>query len=298
MNKNKLLAILAMVFTAMIWGITFEMVQNALNTAPPLIFATLRFGIGFVLGILYLGCQKSICITREEFNGGIICGIVLYSGYAFQNFGLWEESTFYIASSSSNSAFITSMSVILVPVFIYIFNLETINNKIWGVVGVAIIGLSILLDPFQGNVVGGDVVTFGCAISFAVHIILQDIYLRKKVNFIRFFIIQVFVVSLFSFIASLVFEGQSVLTSDIFTQEVVYALFITGVLATFIGFILMLWAQKILSPTQTGILLSLEPLFAALYVYSELTLNSYIGGFIIIMAVMSSSLIPPSSKNN
>ena len=287
-----------MVFTAMIWGITFEMVQNALNTAPPLIFATLRFGIGFVLGILYLGCQKSICITREEFNGGIICGIVLYSGYAFQNFGLWEESTFYIASSSSNSAFITSMSVILVPVFIYIFNLETINNKIWGVVGVAIIGLSILLDPFQGNVVGGDVVTFGCAISFAVHIILQDIYLRKKVNFIRFFIIQVFVVSLFSFIASLVFEGQSVLTSDIFTQEVVYALFITGVLATFIGFILMLWAQKILSPTQTGILLSLEPLFAALYVYSELTLNSYIGGFIIIMAVMSSSLIPPSSKNN
>ena len=287
-----------MVFTAMIWGITFEMVQNALNTAPPLIFATLRFGIGFVLGILYLGCQKSICITREEFNGGIICGIVLCSGYAFQNFGLWEESTFYIASSSSNSAFITSMSVILVPVFIYIFNLETINNKIWGVVGVAIIGLSILLDPFQGNVVGGDVVTFGCAISFAVHIILQDIYLRKKVNFIRFFIIQVFVVSLFSFIASLVFEGQSVLTSDIFTQEVVYALFITGVLATFIGFILMLWAQKILSPTQTGILLSLEPLFAALYVYSELTLNSYIGGFIIIMAVMSSSLIPPSSKNN
>ena len=287
-----------MIFTAMIWGITFEMVQNALNTAPPLIFATLRFGIGFVFGVLYLGYQKSICITREEFNGGIICGIVLCSGYAFQNFGLWEESTFYIASSSSNSAFITSMSVILVPVFIYIFNLEAISNKIWAVVVVAIIGLSILLDPFQGEIVGGDVVTFGCAISFAVHIILQDIYLRKKVNFIRFFIIQVFIVSLFSFIGSLVFEGKSVLTPDIFTQEVLYALFITGVLATFIGFILMLWAQKILSPTETGILLSLEPLFAALYVYSELTLNSYIGGFIIIMAVMSSSLISSPSKNN
>ena len=54
MDKNRLLAIIAMVFTTAVWGVTFEMVQEALSDAPPFIFATLRFGIGFVLGVLYL----------------------------------------------------------------------------------------------------------------------------------------------------------------------------------------------------------------------------------------------------
>jgi len=65
----------------------------------------------------------------------------------------------------------------------------------------------------------------------------------------------------------------------------------------------MLWAQTILSATETGILLSLEPLFAALYsvffAHKVLGLNGWIGGFIIIVAIMSSSLISyKSSENN
>ena len=51
----------------------------------------------------------------------------------------------------------------------------------------------------------------------------------------------------------------------IFSSDVISALLVTGVLATFLAFILMLWAQTILSATETGLLLSLEPLFAALY---------------------------------
>ena len=121
------------------------------------------------------------------------------------------------------------------------------------------------LFVFHSNIVGGDIITFGCAISFAIHIILQDLYVKKGVNLVRFFIIQVFFVSLFSFVGSLLFEGPSILVLDIFTSEVIFALFITGVLATYVAFILMLWAQKILSATETGILLSLEPLFAALF---------------------------------
>ena len=100
-------------------------------------------------------------------------------GYAFQNFGLWEESNLYIASSSSTSAFITSISVILVPIFLHITGLQKISNQIWIIVILAMIGLFVLLDPFNGNLVGGDIITFGCAVSFAIHVIFQDMYLRK-----------------------------------------------------------------------------------------------------------------------
>ena len=299
MNKNRLLAILAMVFTAAVWGVTFEMVQGALSDAPPFIFATLRFGIGCILGILYLN-KKVFNITVFEFKGGVLCGIVLCMGYAFQNFGLWEESLMYIGSSSSTSAFITSISVILVPAFLHLSGLQKISNQIWGIVVLAMIGLFILLNPFHSTIVGGDIITFGCAISFAIHIILQDIYLKKGVNLVRFFMIQVFFVSLFSFICSLIFEGPSVLVSNIFTSEVIFALFITGVLATFVGLILMLWAQKILSATETGILLSLEPLFAALFSVffagDSLGWWGWTGGLIIILSVMSSGFLLPTTK--
>ena len=112
--------------------------------------------------------------------------------------------------------------------------------------------------------------------------------------------IQVFFVSLLSFICSLFFEGTSILVLDIFTSEVIFALFITGVLATFVAFILMLWAQKILSATETGILLSLEPLFAALFsVFFAGDILGWwggTGGLIIIISVMSSGFFSSPHK--
>ena len=109
--------------------------------------------------------------------------------------------------------------------------------------------------------------------------------------------IQILFVSLFSLMLSFVFQE-----SIIFSNEVLLALLITGVLATFVGFILMLWAQTILSATETGILLSLEPLFAALYsvffAHKLLGLNGWIGGSIIIFAVISSSFISTESPEN
>ena len=298
MNRKRFLAICAMVFTTAVWGVTFEMVQEALSDAPPFIFAGLRFGIGFILGLLYIN-KKVFNITRNELMGGIWCGVILCIGYAFQNFGLWEESLFYIGSSSSTSAFITSVSVILVPTFLYLAGLQQISNQIWLIVFLAMVGLFILLNPFNGNLVGGDIITFGCAVSFAIHIILQDIYLKKGVQLVRFFMLQVFFVSIFSFILSLLFESD-IYYFDIFTSEVIFALFITGVLATFIAFILMLWAQKILSATETGILLSLEPLFAALFSVffagDIIGLWGWIGGTIIIFSVMSSGFLESSNK--
>ena len=299
MNKNHFLAIFAMVFITAVWGITFEMVQDALSHAPPFIFASLRFGIAFVLGVVYLN-KSSFKINNHELKGGLLCGVVLCLGYAFQNFGLWEESNLYIASSSSTSAFITSVSVILVPIFLHITGLQKISNQIWIIVILAMIGLFVLLDPFNGNLVGGDIITFGCAVSFAIHVIFQDMYLRKNVDILKIFLVQVFFVSIFSIICSLIFEGIEVFSTQIFTSDVIIALFITGVIATFIGLILMLWAQKILSATETAILLSLEPLFAALfavfYAGNHLGISGWLGGLIIILSVMTSGFIPSANK--
>ena len=282
MKKQKLLAQLSMVVTTMIWGITFVMVKDALNDAPPYMFASLRFGIAFILGFIYV--NKGIKdITLNEMYGGFICGFCLFVGYAFQNFGLIE-------TSPSKSAFITSVSVILVPIILVLFKLKKVNMRIWIAVVLAIIGLYILLNPSGGGINIGDILTFGCAVSFAAHVIFQDRYLSFGASISKLFLIQIMFVTIFSCIGAFAFEGVLITISE----RLITAILVTGVLATFVAIMFMVWAQTILGPNQTAVLLSLEPVFAALFstffAGEILGLYGWIGGMIVVFGVISSEI--------
>jgi len=291
MNRKVFLAQLSMVIITMIWGITFVMVKEALNDAPPFIFSTLRFGLAFIMGVLYLN-KKIKSINRKEIIGGILCGFLLFSGYGFQNFGL-------MLTTPSKSAFITSVSVIFVPILLVLFRLQKVANKIWLIVLFATLGLYILLNPMGGGINLGDILTFGCALSFAFHVIYQDIYVNQEVDITRFFTVQVFFVFLFSLLSSFVFENYSTV---LISQRLLVAVFVTGVLATFIAIILMIWAQRVLSATKTAIFLSLEPVFAALFSVSFageiLGIYGWTGGMIIVLSVMSSAFVLPKFNKN
>tara|TARA_B100001029_G_C15021521_1_gene430869 strand:- start:338 stop:1207 length:870 start_codon:yes stop_codon:yes gene_type:complete len=282
MKNQKLLAQVSMVITTMIWGVTFVMVKDALNDAPPYMFSSLRFGLAFILGFIYV--NKGIKdITSTEIWGGFICGFCLFAGYAFQNFGLME-------TSPSKSAFITSVSVILVPIILVLFRLKKVNIRIWIAIALAIIGLYILLNPAGGGINVGDILTFGCALSFAAHVIFQDRYLSLKVNISKLFLIQMMIVTLFSCLSTIAFEGFSITISE----RLIIAILVTGILATFIAIMLMVWAQTILDPNQTAILLSLEPVFAALFstffAGEILGLYGWIGGMVVVLGVISSEI--------
>ena len=282
MKKQKFLAQLSMVITTMIWGVTFVIVKDALNDAPPYMFSALRFGIAFALGLIYV--NKNIKnISRKEMIGGLLCGICLFSGYAFQNFGLMQ-------TSPSKSAFITSVSVIMVPIILVLFRIKKVNIRIWIAVFLAIIGLYILLNPSGGGINIGDMLTFGCALSFAAHIIFQDHYLSRGTSISKLFLIQVMYVTLFSCIGVFIFEGVII---DI-SERLIVALLVTGILATFVAIMFMVWAQTILGPNQTAILLSLEPVFAALFstffAGEILGIYGWIGGTIVVFGVISSEI--------
>tara|TARA_Y100000994_G_C15687635_1_gene440330 strand:+ start:1410 stop:2273 length:864 start_codon:yes stop_codon:yes gene_type:complete len=282
MKNYKFLAQLGMVLTTMIWGVTFVMVKDALNDATPFMFAALRFGLSFVLACIYV--NKGIKdISFNGLVGGLVCGFCLYVGYAFQNYGLIE-------TTPSKSAFITSVSVILVPIILVAFRIKSVHLRIWVATFLAIVGLYILLNPAGGEFNIGDILTFGCAVSFAVHVILQDYYLSKGVHVSHLLLTQLMFITVFSCLSVCVFEDLSLIMSD----RLINAILVTGVLATFIALFIMVWAQTILSPGQTAILLSLEPVFAALFstIFAGeiLGLHGWIGGSIIVFAVLSLEL--------
>ena len=277
MINQKRLAQILLIFITIIWGATFIMVKDALNDAGPFAFGTIRFSLAGILTILILN-KNIFNLSKIELHAGLIAGFFLFGGYAFQNFGL-------IHTSASKSAFITSVSVLLVPVILYIFKIQKIKPKIWIAVLLATLGLYILLNPVGGDMNIGDILTFGCALCFAIHIIFQDYYIKKHVRVLHFFLIQTCTVAILSYTNSILFEP----IFAIWSPRLINAILITGIAGTFIAILVMIWAQKILNPSQTAIIFTLEPVFAALFAFvfagEILGIGGYIGGTLIVLAV-------------
>jgi len=276
MNK-KITAQIGLLFVTIIWGLTFVLVKAALNDAPPFSFATLRFGLATLITFLIVN-KNIITITKNEIIGGILCGFFLFLGYAFQNFGLMN-------TTATKSAFITSISVLIVPFILVAMDIQKVKLRIWLAVVLATFGLYLLILP-GGGINIGDVITFGCAVSFALHIIAQDNYLKKEIRLLPFICIQLAFVTLISFIHAQVFEPEAI----IWSTRLTYAIIITGIFATLIALLIMVWAQKILNPSETALIFAMEPvaaaLFAMVFAGEILGLLGWIGGGFVCLAVV------------
>ena len=282
-NRTRL-AQFGLVFTTLAWGATFVLVKEGLNHAQPFTFGAYRFLIATICTI-FLVRSQIFQLNKQEVYSAILCGFFLFAGYAFQNFGLWEND-FYTSTTPSKSAFITSISIVMVPIMLVVAGLQKVSSKIWAAIILAIIGLYLLLDPTGSGISLGDMFTFGCATCFAIHIILQDLYAKKGIHVTRFFCIQVTTVTVFSFICSFIFDTQS----PTWSPELINALLMTGTIATTIAILIMVWAQQILSPSQTALIFSLEPVFAAFFSWiligELLGFWGWVGGLLVVMAVV------------
>ncbi len=289
-NKTRL-AQFGLVFTTLAWGATFVLVKEGLNHAQPFTFGAYRFLIATIC-TAFLVRSQIFQLHKQELYSAVLCGVFLFTGYAFQNFGLWENE-FYTSTTPSKSAFITSISIIMVPIMLVIAGIQKVSFRIWIAILLATFGLYLLLDPTGTGISLGDILTFGCAICFAIHIILQDYYAKKGIHVTRFLLIQVATVTTLSFICSFFFDTQP----PSWSPELINALLMTGIIATTIAILIMVWAQQILSPSQTALIFSLEPVFAAVFSWiligEILGFWGWVGGVLVVLAVVWSE-----SKSN
>ncbi len=98
---------LALLAVAAIWGLTFTAVQRALDAAAPFSFLTARFTLAAVVLALFFP-RRVFRINWRVVTVAALLGVWLTAGYALQTVGL-------LYTTASKSAFITGLSVILVP---------------------------------------------------------------------------------------------------------------------------------------------------------------------------------------
>ncbi len=277
----------ALMLLALIWGGTFVVVKAALHDTSVMCFLALRFGVASLCMLLLFGNTFRAMPRRQLWcglRGGFLAGFLLWLGFAFQTWGL-ERTT------AGNSGFLTGLYIVLVPL------LSAVGFRRWPktveLAGIALasVGIVLLTAPpslhsFRLNF--GDVLTIGCAIVFAVHLLVLGYFSQRE----RFEVVatgQIICTCLIS-AAALSFEPPRI----VWGPRVVIAVLVTGLLATALGFGLQTWAQKYTSPTRTAVILSLEPVFAygtaVGFAGEPLTFRSVLGGGLILAGILAVEL--------
>src|SRR5690554_1970807 len=228
---------LALAFVALIWGSTFVVVKNALDTVGPLTYVAWRFWLAAIF-LAALFHRRARRVRRAELLAGGLTGVWLALGYLFQTVGLQT-------TTSAKAGFITGLSVVIVPVLAtLLLRRPPARPAIIGIVA-ATFGLGLLTLNADLRVQSGDLWVLGCAFAFALHIVTVAHYSPRH-DAVRLALVQIATVAILSTAAAFVFETPRLtLPADTWA-----AIAFTGVVATALVFSLQVYVQRFTTPTH------------------------------------------------
>ncbi len=227
MRHARFAAEAALLLAALLYGVTFPLVHDALDDITPFAYLVGRFGIAllFVAPAAWIAA-RGMRDRRLLWRAGAIAGVLLFGGYATQTVGLQY-------TTPSTSAFITGLYVVLTPVVEAVVYRRTPERAVWVGIVLATIGLYLLTgaDVHLGR---GELLTLACALLFAGHIVYLGAYARRLPP-AAFTGMQVGMVAVLSLPAAAE-QGVGTLTA-----LAVFAVIFTGVGCSAIALPLQMW---------------------------------------------------------
>ena len=244
-------------------------VKDTLADISVFAYLAARFGLG-ALPLMWIYRADLRKLSLPEMRAGLVLGIFMFGGYAFQTAGIAR-------TTPSKAAFITGFSVVLVPVLMAIVWRRRITAWAWVGAIASLGGLYFLTVPSQGitDLNRGDLLVIGCAVLYAFQIIYISRYSGE------------FSLGGLSFLQVLVTAGLSLLAVPVlsathweplrihFTLAMIFGVLVTALFTTAIAYPLLVWGQRHTSATNTALILATEPVFAA--VTSFIVLHERLG---------------------
>jgi drug/metabolite transporter (DMT)-like permease len=257
MPSKRVRADLALGCCALIWGATFVVIKDALADISVVVYIAVRFSLAAVLmAIVYWRSLRGL--TFKAVWAGAQIGFFMFCGYIFQVVGLKF-------TTPSKAAFVTGTFVVFVPILLFIFGWRRIAGYVWGGAVAVLAGLYFLTVPSTGfgGLNRGDPIVFGCAVMFALHMIFIGRYVQHHsvagLSFLQVATTAVLALLLLPVVSAAGWEQPKL----VWTGNLVFAILLTAIGATVVCFSLQTWAQQYATPSHAAILVSLEPVFAA-----------------------------------
>ena len=271
-----------MLFTAaLIWGTSFFIMKNTLDSVPVFFLLAIRFTAGAVL--LSLVCWKKWReFTADYLWRGAIIGGFLFLAYPVQTFGL-------SLTTPSKNAFLTAVYCVIVPFLAWavVQCRPDRYNIIAAVLCVTGVGFVSLNDQLTVN--AGDLLTLLCAVFYASHIVAVEKVSPGK---------DIYLLTIFQFAFAALYSWVGGLCTEIFPAEaltdpaVFLPLAYLCVMATTVALLFQNVGQIWSDPASASVILSLESvfgvLFSVLFYGDPITSRLLMGFALIFVAVLCS----------
>jgi drug/metabolite transporter (DMT)-like permease len=272
--KIKVLLYLGLLATTAVWGGAFLVMKDSLVRQDVYSFLASRFILAAAFMFIYK--PKSLSgLDRKFVKRAILIGLLLCSGFIFQTFGLTQTTV-------SNTGFITGLYLVFTPLISWLLLKREIFKMQWLAVFVATIGLYFI--SFNGISVGiGEILVLISALLFAGQIVALGEWSDGE-NTYALTLIQILVSAVIFFALSLKDGFQMPPDNAVWS-----AVLCTAFFATFLGFLIQVKAQSVMSATVAGVLLAMETpfaLFFGLYFDNDpITLRIISGGTLVLIAM-------------
>ncbi len=284
--------------TTFIWGTAFIAQDTGMDNIGPLTFNSSRFFVGFLTILPFAILIEKNKIKKEiEKNSKLFIKYLIFMGVSLF-LGTFLQQAALQYTNIANAAFFTVFYVPFVPIILFIIYKEKVHWSIWPSIALCIVGVYLLTDFSNAEIMLGDTLVIFCSIFWALHIIFAGKFMQNFNIPVFYAALQAaFVFSLSIFFAYLF---EEVILSNILLElsSILYA----GALSGGIAFTLQMYAQKNIEEAPAAIIYSLEGVFAAIAGWiildQFLKFNNIIGCFLILFAVILSQILPTSKVNN
>ncbi|WP_150464075.1 DMT family transporter [Francisella sp. XLW-1] len=273
-------AVFALFIVTILWGTTFPLVKISLEYVSPGLFVAFRLGLSCLLFLPL--------ILRAKFHNklyllkvGAIFGSLEGMSFYFQTQGLYTVS-------SSVSAFLTALSVIMIPFIGSLFKVDRLT--IYGMVasGVSLLGIYALSGASFDNFTIGYLWSVLCALMYAVSVVYLSYETRKDHRSEAFKDLRLLI------ILQVAFGIPMPLITDVssfmylhFNYILVIAIVFCSI-STITCYYLQNTYQKHLSMSQVAVIFSFEPIFATIFGKlindEKIYLSTIIGGSLILVS--------------
>lgn len=288
---------IALLLAAVIWGTSFVAQDVGMEHVEAFTYNGIRMLMGAAVLlplILFMQLKKRKSDTRTvqqkkkdaavQIKSGIICGLILFCASNLQQFAF----NYIPEGASGKIGFITALYMLLVPIF-GLFLGQKQRLLVWLAVIMGCAGAYLLCVDSAMTIGVGELLTLGCAVFFAIHILYID-SVTDKVDGVILSATQFFVVGVLSVVCMFIFETPRIANINTAIIPILYS----GVMSSGVAYTLQIIGQKHTNPAVASLLMCLESVFAVLAGWmilgDSLEVREYIGCAVMFVAIILTNL--------
>ncbi|CAG9297339.1 threonine/homoserine efflux transporter RhtA [Celerinatantimonas diazotrophica] len=277
-----------LLLVAIFWGTSYGLTKEALLFTSVFLFIAIRFSLTFILMLPILINDFRQGLNRD-WRVAVPTGVILSAIFFCEVLGVSQ-------TTASNAAFLISLSVILTALLEVIINKRNVSILLYVLAIASITGVFMLTrntkEQFSLNT--GDYFILIAACLRAIMVTTtKRLVVNREIATTSLTALQSLIVAL----SSLVITGFYLPLEDIHIPNKVEFWFIIMYLVIFctlFAFFAQNYAVRRTSPTRVSLLMGSEPLFGALFaviwLQESLSFIQMLGGVIIVVCVITTSL--------